>query len=69
MNRFVIGEVLPQRIRFAFTMPIGSASHQQVVPTRNGEQPFALFWRIATMPYFQTIQTFGDERFNLPVGQ
>ena len=43
LNCFVAGEVLPQRVRLAFTMPIGSASHQQVVPARNGEQTFTLF--------------------------
>ena len=69
LNRFVAGEVLPQRIRLAFTMPIGSAGHQQVVPARNGEQTLTLFWRIAAMPHFQTVQTFGNERFDLPVGQ
>ena len=69
LNRFVIGEVLPQRVRLAFAVPVGSAGHQQVMPVSDGKQPFALFWRIAAMPYFQTIQTFGDERFDLPVGQ
>ena len=43
LNRFVAGEVLPQRVRLAFAVPVGSASHQQIVPARNGEQTFTLF--------------------------
>lgn len=38
----LVGEVLPQFVRFAFAMPVRSTGDQQLVPAADGEQPFSL---------------------------
>lgn len=49
----VVGKVLAQTVRLAFAMPVRAAGHQQIVPCGNRQQSFALFRRIAAMPYFK----------------
>ena len=65
----LIGEVLPQFVRFAFAMPVRSTGDQQLVPAADGEQPFSLLRWIATVPYLQPIQSLADQCLDLVIGQ
>ena len=38
----LVGEVLPQFVRFAFAMPVRPTGDQQLVPAADDEQPFSL---------------------------
>ena len=51
----LVGEVLPQFVRFAFAMPVRPTGDQQLVPAADGEQPFSLLRCIATVPYLQPV--------------